>query len=127
LIQKHETELVVLSNKAKYITELLNGTIDLRRMKKEAILHMLSEKKYNLIDNDSDYKYLVKMPMDSVSQENVEKLLKEKGDKELELMILKSTTIQKMWADELEQLETAYKEYQTTSRRYDGTCCQKNN
>ena len=73
---------------------------------------MLSEKKYNVIDNDSDYKYLVKMPMDSVSQENVEKLLKEKGDKELELMILKSTTIQKMWADELEQLETAYKEYQ---------------
>jgi DNA topoisomerase-2 len=112
LIQKHETELVVLSNKAKYITELLNGTIDLRRMKKEAILHMLSEKKYNVIDNDSDYKYLVKMPMDSVSQENVEKLLKEKGDKELELMILKSTTIQKMWADELELLETAYKEYQ---------------
>ena len=74
LIKKHETELVTLSNKAKYITEVLNGTIDLRRKKKDAIRSMLTEKQYAIIDEDEDYKYLVKMPMDSVSEENVEKL-----------------------------------------------------
>ncbi len=112
LIKKHETELVTLSNKAKYITEVLNGTIDLRRKKKDAIRSMLTEKQYAIIDEDEDYKYLVKMPMDSVSEENVEKLLKEKGDKEFELTVLKATSIEKMWLSELEELSTLYKDYQ---------------
>ena len=30
--------------------------------------------------DDEDYKYLVKMPMDSVSKENVDRLLKDKGE-----------------------------------------------
>ena len=77
LIKKHETELITLSNKAKYITEVLNGSIDLRRKKKDAIRSMLTEKQYAIIDEDEDYKYLVKMPMDSVSEENVEKLMKD--------------------------------------------------
>ena len=112
LTKKHETELVTLSNKAKYITEVLNGTIDLRRKKKDAIRSMLTEKQYAIIDEDEDYKYLVKMPMDSVSEENVEKLLKEKGDKEFELTVLKATSIEKMWLSELEELSTLYKDYQ---------------
>ena len=73
---------------------------------------MLTEKQYAIIDEDEDYKYLVKMPMDSVSEENVEKLLKEKGDKEFELTVLKATSIEKMWLSELEELSTLYKDYQ---------------
>ena len=112
LIDKNERELTVLSNKAKYIQETLAGTIDLRNMKKDAIYNMLDEKNYDKINEDDEYKYLVKMPMDSVSQENVDKLLQEKGDKDTELGIIKTTTIEKMWLKELEQLEIAYKEYQ---------------
>ena len=81
-------------------------------MKKDAIYNMLDEKNYDKINEDDEYKYLVKMPMDSVSQENVDKLLQEKGDKDTELGIIKTTTIEKMWLKELEQLEIAYKEYQ---------------
>jgi len=112
LINKHESELIILSNKAKYIKETLSGTIDLRNMKKDSIYIMLSEKQYDKIEGDEEYKYLVKMPMDSVSEENIEKLLKEKGDKELELNIIKNTTIENMWISELEQLEVSYKDYQ---------------
>ena len=91
--------------------EVLEGTIDLRRMKKDAIIHMLQEKGYDVIDEDTDYKYLVKLPMDSVSEENVEKINKDKNDKELELKILMATTIQMMWLNELAELEKEYGEY----------------
>ena len=111
LIDKLNKELVLLSNKAKYIMEVLEGTIDLRRMKKDAIIHMLQEKGYDVIDEDTDYKYLVKLPMDSVSEENVEKINKDKNDKELELKILMATTIQMMWLNELAELEKEYGEY----------------
>ena len=112
LIHKHESELITLSNKAKYIQETLNGTIDLRKMKKDSIMTMLTEKNYDKIEGDDEYKYLVKMPMDSVSEENVEKLLKEKGEKEMELNIIKKTSIENMWIVELERLEASYKDYQ---------------
>jgi len=33
------------------------------------------------LGEDKSYNYLIKMPMDSVSKENVEKLMKEHGEK----------------------------------------------
>jgi hypothetical protein len=52
------------------------------------------------------------MPMDSVSEENVEKLVSEHNNKSAELIRIKNTTIQQMWLLELDILENEYKEYQ---------------
>ena len=112
LIENLERELLILSNKAKYIQEVLMGTIDLRKKKKQEIMDMLSEKDYDKVDEDQEYKYLVKMPMDSVSEENVEKLLKEHGVKNVELQKVKSTTLEQMWLSELLILENEYVLYQ---------------
>ena len=71
MIDALEKQLLILSNKAKYIQEVLDGTIDLRKKKKQEIIDMLLLKDYDTIDDDEEYKYLVKMPMDSVSEENV--------------------------------------------------------
>jgi DNA topoisomerase-2 len=105
MISALEKELRLLSNKARYIQSTLQGEIDLRNMKKSDILTMMSEKGYDTMDEDIDYKYLLKMPMDSVSEENVERLLKDKSSKEKELSIIQSTTIEKMWLNELEELK----------------------
>ena len=67
--------LCLLTNKAKYIKENLDGTIDLRRKKREEVNKMLKEKGYDKIDDDENYKYLVKMPMDSVTEEEVKKIM----------------------------------------------------
>ena len=112
LIDILEKQLLILSNKAKYIQELLNGTIDLRKKKKQEIIDLLNSKDYDVIDEDEEFKYLVRMPMDSVSDENVEKLLKEHNEKEIELNIIKETTIQQMWLSELNILENEYQAYQ---------------
>ena len=117
MIDALQKELVILSNKAKYIKENLDGTIDLRKKKKEQVTEMLQSKGYDKIDDDQDYKYLVKTPMDSVTEENVEKLLKEKGNKETELETVKSTTINKMWLTELETLKIQYIEYKEERTR----------
>jgi DNA topoisomerase-2 len=112
MIESLEKELMILSNKAKYIQELLNGTIDLRKKKKQEIVDMLQDKEYDTIDGDEEFKYLVRMPMDSVSEENVDKLLKDHHSKQDELDRIKATTIQQMWLSELEILENEYQEYQ---------------
>jgi DNA topoisomerase-2 len=111
MINNIEKELILLSNKAKYIKEILDGTIDLRKKKREEINTMLTNKGYNIINDDEEYKYLVKMPMDSVTEENIDKLLKEKANKETELETIKTTTINKMWLKELNKLSELYIEY----------------
>ena len=105
-IDSLEKELKLLSNKAKYIQENLDGSIDLRNKKKHIIIKMLEDKLYDKIEEDNDYKYLLKMPMDSVSDENAEKIKQEKINKEKELEELKGTSIECIWLKELNELKS---------------------
>ena len=92
-------ELAVLTNKARYITEVLEGTIDLRRKKNDAITALLGEKGYD--EKDGGYNYLTKLPMDSVSEENVEKILGEKERKEQTRAALEGSSVETIWRSEL--------------------------
>ena len=98
----------LLSNKSRFISENLDDTIDLRRKTKEQVCHLLSNKNYDIIDNDNEYKYLVKMPMDSVTHENIIKINNEKNNIINKINILVNTTENQIWLDELEELKTYY-------------------
>ena len=117
MIDAIEKELVLLSNKARYIKENLDDTIDLRKKKKEQVIQMLQEKGYDIIGDDFEYKYLIKMPMDSVTDENVEKIFREQGAKEVELETIKSTTINQFWCSELDSLREEYIIYKEERQR----------
>ena len=104
-------DLVLLYNKARFIKEVLDNTIDLRKKRREQITELFKTKQYDVLDEDEDYKYLTKMPMDSVTEENVDKLLKEHGSKNIELETIKSLTIQQMWLNELDNLQKEYTNY----------------
>jgi DNA topoisomerase-2 len=121
----------VLSNRARYITELLDDTIDLRRKTNKMLTTLLKERKYDLYvagkgdhddaiggssgssdaDDENGYKYLLKLPMDSVSEENVSRLLTEKTKKEKELSELGSKSLEQLWKNDLEELETEYTKF----------------
>ena len=111
LIKTLDKELILLSNKKRYIMENLDGTIDLRRKSKEEMCQLLKEHDYDIMNEDEDYKYLVKMPMDSVCQENVKRLENEHSTKEKELTITKSKTTEQMWLEELDILRKEYLEF----------------
>ena len=109
LINELEQKLVLLSNRAKYIQENLNGTIDLRKKKLQQVIELLESKEYVRINGD--YNYLTKMAMDSVTEERVETIMKEKADTEIELETLRKTSLEKMWMNELKALEKEYGKY----------------
>jgi DNA topoisomerase-2 len=109
LVEAMEKKLVKLSNRARYIQETLKGTVDLRRKKAEQVTELLTG--MNFAQLDGDFKYLIKMPMDSVTEENVANIMKEKTDTEAELAALKAKTLENMWLDELDELEKQYTIY----------------
>ena len=109
LVDDMERKLVRLSNRARYIQETLTGKIDLRRKTADQVTTLLTDLKF--VQIEGDFKYLVKMPMDSVTQENVENIMKEKENTETELTALKGTSLETMWLGELQTLETQYDKY----------------
>jgi len=109
LVEEMQRKLIKLSNRARYIVETLEGVVDLRRKNAAQVLELMTERKFDMLDGD--YKYLVKMPMDSVTQENVEQILKEKTQCEKDLEVLIATTLEKMWYSELEAFEKEYTIY----------------
>lgn len=109
IINNLEKLLKKLSNRARFIQLNLNNTIDLRRKKNAEIVDMLNGMEFSLYE--SSYDYLIKMPMNCVSQENVDKILKEKLDTETELEILINTTINDMWIQDLNNFEKQYDLY----------------
>ena len=108
-LDEMRNKLVKLSNRAKYIQETLAGTIDLRRMKTDAVNELLTKKQYDKIDGD--YKYLIKMPMDSVTEENVANIMNEKATTEANIDTLMKTKVETIWTKELNTLETEYDKY----------------
>ena len=108
-------ELRVLTNRAKYIQEVLDDKLELRRQTKEAIHAKMTAHGYEHIDGDTEFKYLLKMPMDSVSDENVRRLLSERDTKRAEHQGLQDTSIQALWTNDLDELETEYRKWATAA------------
>lgn len=109
LVEGLERELVRISNRAKFILEVLAGTVDLRRKSADVIQTMLTNKGYDLVDGK--YAYLTDMSLMSLSQERVDTLLKEKGEKDAELAAVLATDEATMWSRDLDALETAYADF----------------
>jgi DNA topoisomerase-2 len=126
MIDAIEKLLVVLSNKTRYIKEILDDVIDLRKKSKADVVKMLSERGYVSQTQNTDsetetegsgntnttgFNYLIKMTMDSVTSENVDKLMKEYQSKQTELENIKNKTIETMWLEELNELLVEYNQY----------------
>lgn len=109
LISSLREVLKKLSNRARYIQDLLSDTIDLRKKTNRQVHDLLVSLAYDAMDGD--YKYLIKMPMDSVTEEHVEKIMKEKEETERELEVLIGTTLEQMWLNDLDKFETEYEKY----------------
>jgi len=103
--------LVKLANRARYIQMNLTGEIDLRRKTTTQVDELLTGMTFDKIDNT--YSYLVEMPMNSVTEEKVAKIMKEKADLESEITVLEATPLEEIWRKELDTLRSSYLSYRT--------------
>jgi DNA topoisomerase-2 len=111
MLEQLQREVTLLTNKARFIEMQCNDELDLRRKKRAAVVELLNSHKFDTIDGDEEFKYLRTMPIDSVIEENITKLLKERDDKMKEYEILEAKTLQEIWLSELDELELEYKKY----------------
>jgi len=93
--------VVILHNKARFIEEQCEDTLDLRRKTKAVISEILKQREYDMADGT--YNYLMSMPFSSVLEENIKSLRRERDKKKVELEKIEGTTAQHMWRTELKK------------------------
>ena len=112
----HQIEIMtnracLVSNKARFIKEQCDDVIDLRKKKKTEVVALLRSRNYDKISGDNEYKYLRSMPIDSLIEENIEKLNKEAEKIKSDLEILKITSVEQLWLYELNLLKEEFEKY----------------
>tara|TARA_B100000795_G_scaffold269298_1_gene258255 strand:- start:3612 stop:7163 length:3552 start_codon:yes stop_codon:yes gene_type:complete len=122
-----ESDANVLSNKMKFILDVIAGKIQIMNKKLSDIVAKLIELKYTPIDttgvegeedtgvdNISDnkkfkqYNYLLKMPISQLTYDRKVILEKEFNDLNAKLKSLKNTNIEDMWLNDLIELENEW-------------------
>ena len=115
MLAKLRNDLEILTQRTRYIQEQLDDTLDLRRQKRETLIATLQSKGYAA--RDGGYEYLLKMPMDCVTEEKVASLLVDRDSKQHEHDDLLETGSAKLWMRDLDVLEKTYTDITTHRSR----------
>ena len=109
-VKSLEAKVQELSNRARFITEVVNGKIDLRKMADDKETDdFLLKAKFDKVDDK--YDYLTRMPMHNMNKSRVEKIKKEREEAVQTLEELKKTTLTMMWKRELDVFVREYGKY----------------
>ena len=102
-------ELVILSAKAKFISEVVDGTIKVMDVKTDQIIAKLKSRKFPVDESTKSYDYLLKLPINQLTQERKEKLLDGERTMEADVAALESTAPTTIWRKELGEFYKAWK------------------
>lgn len=107
-----ENEMLLLKYRKKFIEQILSKKIIIERRKKTDIVQDLINFKYpelaTSLSSKPSYDYLTNLPLFSLTQEKIDEFNNEFVEKSNELELYTNTSIQELWINELDILETAY-------------------
>ena len=98
-----ERELVLFSNRAKFIKLIIEDKLIVAKKPKDKLIAEIEKLKFDLIDGN--YDYLLRMPISSLTKEVYEKLLQDEKDKKIELVETKKLQPREMYKKDLLHLQ----------------------
>lgn len=117
LLEGLTKDVKLASDKARFISGVLDGSIDLRRKQNAEVATYLTSLKFDPLGDEPSYKHLTRLPMDSVTAENAKALLAQRDAKQQELVRLQSTTPVQLWREDIARLREAYAAYKAARVR----------
>lgn len=106
-------ELKMLQNKERFITEVMDETLDIMKQKESVIVQNLKNKNYDkdLKRENGGYEYLLGMQVRSFTEEKVD-ILRE----EIQILInkiteLENTTEKQLWINDLDEFKVKYEDW----------------
>ena len=103
LIDKTEKQLALVTNKARFIKDIIEVKLIVNNVPKEKIINYLKTNDYDTVHGS--YDYLLSMAIHSLTKERYEKLLEEKEGCIIALKTLKAAEIKEMYLTDLKKLK----------------------
>lgn len=107
LIDKTEKQLSLVTNKARFIKDIIDGKLKINNVPKKTIILYLETADYDTVHGS--YDYLLSMAIHSLTKERYEKLLLEKEECIIALKTLKATDPKEMYLGDLKKLKLSIK------------------
>lgn len=108
LIKTIENELVVLSNKYRFLEEVMSDTLVIKDVDEQKIIETMKKGKYHMVDGDESFGYLLGMHIRSFSKQRLEEIKKNIEKFNTELVLLKKKTEKEMWKNDLHEFMKEY-------------------
>ena len=112
IIEKLKTELTALTNKARFIKSIIDKKLKVNNVPKAEVVKWLSDNKFDKLNGC--YDYLTNMAIYNLTKEKFEELLKQKDEKNTELINMGKRVPLDMY---VEDLKTLKKELQKNENR----------
>jgi DNA topoisomerase-2 len=98
-LKRMRDEFLIISNKIRFILDVIEGNILIMNKKLREIEEKLEERDYERYENS--YNYLLQLPISQLTADKKESLEKEVATLENEIKVLEATSIIQIWEDEL--------------------------
>ena len=102
-LEKLKEKSSLLSDKIKFLQVVMSGELTIFGQSEEWIQAELKKRAFPL--REGSYEYLIGMPIRSFSQNQIDKLVREKTELDREFDTVSATSPKAMWLRELEELE----------------------
>ena len=126
LLHQLEKAAFLAKEKMRYLRMCISGEVDLRRLPKQQAIDVLE--RYGFVPlsdmgnkgdesgthKQSEFNYLLKLPMDSVTEEKCHQFETEMMQKEAAFVEMQRKTEEQLWLDDLEELEKALDVHENT-------------
>jgi DNA topoisomerase II len=109
LIKTIENELLVLKNKFRFLTEVMDETLVIQDVDESDIVKTLKKTGYVCVDGDEEFKYLLNMQIRSFSKQKLEELKKAIEKLDAELKHVRKISEAEMWEHDLGEFEKEFK------------------
>ena len=113
-----QNELNLISAKCRFILDIINENLIINKQSKGSIIKQLEDKQYPSyidgkyreysVNKKSNYEYLLRLPIYSLTQEEIDKLIAEKDKLTEEHEDLTETSVEGIWKGEISNFKLAY-------------------
>ena len=111
LINIIEKELRFLSNKARFIKEVIDKDIVIMNINEDIIVLDLEKRNYDKDYEEGSYDYLLRMPVRVLTTNQIEKLNNDIKNQQFKLNIINKTSEKQMWINDIDEFEKEYNKW----------------
>lgn len=109
VLAKLRYDMEHMQNKIRFIREVVAETIKVHKIKRAELEAHLATNAYR--QHEGGYEYITRIPVYNLTLDKVEDLEQEIAKAQDYIAALEATTPQRMWLEELEELEAVYKRF----------------